>query len=56
MTRPLRIEIENGLYHVTSRGWERRLIVKGEDDRRQWMRLLDGVAVRLGMAVVCLGL
>ena len=25
MARPLRIDIENGLYHLTSRGWERRL-------------------------------
>jgi hypothetical protein len=25
MARPLRIDIEDGLYHVTSRGWERRV-------------------------------
>ena len=24
MARPLRIDIEDGVYHVTSRGWERR--------------------------------
>jgi hypothetical protein len=28
MARPLRIDIPNGLYHVTSRGWERRVIVQ----------------------------
>ena len=48
MARPLRIEIENGLYHVTSRSWERRAIVKDDEDRREWMKLLDRVAIRLG--------
>ena len=28
MARPLRIEIADGLYHVTVRGWERRVIVR----------------------------
>lgn len=48
MARPLRIEIENGLYHVTSRGWERCAIVKDDEDRREWMKLLDRVAIRCG--------
>ena len=46
MARPLRIEIENGLYHVTSRGWERREIVKSDQDREDWLRLFDRVATR----------
>ena len=46
MARPLRIEMENGLYHVTVRGWERRAIVDGEEDREDWLRLLDRVATR----------
>ncbi len=48
MSRPLRIEIENGLYHVTARGWERRSIVTGDRDRKDWLRLLDRVATRCG--------
>ena len=46
MARPLRIEMENGLYHVTSRGWERRGIVESDQDREDWLRLFDRVAKR----------
>jgi REP element-mobilizing transposase RayT len=48
MSRPLRIEIENGIYHVSSRGWERRAIVTDDRDRQQWFELLDRVALRFG--------
>ena len=51
MARPLRIDIPNGLYHVTSRGWERRRIVHDDDDRAGWLRLLERVAVRCGWRV-----
>ena len=46
MARPLRIDIENGVYHVTARGWERRRIVRDDRDRQQWFTLLDRVMVR----------
>ena len=52
MSRPLRIDIENGIYHVTSRGWERRVIVRDDRDREQWLNLLDRVAVRCGWQVL----
>ena len=48
MSRPLRIDIENGIYHVTSRGWERRVIVRGDRDREHWPNLLGCLAVRCG--------
>jgi len=48
MARPLRIEIEDGLYHVTSRGWERCVIVHDDADREEWFKLLDRVARRYG--------
>ena len=51
MARPLRIDIENGLYHVTSRGWERRVIVRNDADREHWLDLLERVAVRCGWRV-----
>ena len=41
MSRPLRIEIENGIYHVTARGWERRVLVRDDRDREEWFKLLD---------------
>jgi hypothetical protein len=40
MARPLRIDIQDGLYHVTSRGWERRDVVRDERDRQRWLQLL----------------
>jgi len=46
MARPLRIDIENGLYHVTCRGWERRAVVRDDRDRQRWFELLDRVAMR----------
>ncbi len=41
MARPLRIEFPGALYHVMSRGNERRVIVRDDDDRRKgldWLR------------------
>jgi len=46
MARPLRIDMPNGIYHVTSRGLERRRIVRDDADREQWINLLDRVATR----------
>jgi len=37
MPRPLRIELENGPYHVTSRGRGRRAIVRDDADRQSWL-------------------
>ena len=51
MARPLRIDMENGLYHVTSRGWERRVLVRDDGDRQPWLELLDRVATRCGWRV-----
>ncbi len=44
MARPLRIDIEDGLYHVTSRGLERRAIFLDDTDRQKWTSLLAKVA------------
>ena len=41
MSRPLRIEIPGGLYHVMSRGNDRRPIVRDDADRQkrlEWLR------------------
>jgi REP-associated tyrosine transposase len=46
MSRPLRIEIANGLYHVMSRGLERRRIVRDGGDCARWVDLLGRVAER----------
>ena len=46
MSRPLRIDVPDGIYHVTSRGLERRRIVRDQADRRRWTELLGRVALR----------
>ena len=46
MARPLRIEIEDGLYHVMSRGLERRSIARDDTDHTRWLNLLGQVCVR----------
>lgn len=38
MTRPLRLESPNAIYHVTSRGDRREAIYEDDDD---WLRLLE---------------
>ena len=48
MSRPLRIDLEHGLYHVTARGWERRALVRDDTDRQKWFELLDRVVIRYG--------
>ena len=40
MARPLRIEYDGGLYHITSRGNERKAIFKDAGDRQLFLRIL----------------
>jgi putative transposase len=40
MSRPLRLEIAGGLYHVTSRGDRREEIYQDDDDREAWLAIL----------------
>lgn len=46
MTRPLRIELAGGLYHVTSRGDRREDIYLNDADRLYWLTLLGAVCQR----------
>ena len=46
MARPLRIEMPDGVYHVISRGLERRAIVRDDADRDRWLALLGRMAER----------
>ncbi|MCE1182630.1 MAG: transposase [Rhodocyclales bacterium] len=46
MTRPLRIELSGGLYHVTSRGDRREAIYFSDADRDTWLELLGQVCAR----------
>ena len=40
MARPLRIEFEDAIYHVTARGNERQRVFRAEGDRKQFLALL----------------
>jgi len=46
MSRPLRIELAGGLYHVTSRGDRRESIYENDGDRNEWLTILAKVCER----------
>jgi len=46
MARPLRIEFDGALYHITSRGNDRRAIFKDDGDRELFLRTLALVTER----------
>ena len=46
LSRPLRIELAGGLYHVTSRGDRREVIYRDDQDRTDWLRVLGEVCSR----------
>jgi REP element-mobilizing transposase RayT len=46
MARPLRIELTGGLYHVTGRGDRREAIFRDDQDRQDWLALMDSVCAR----------
>jgi REP element-mobilizing transposase RayT len=43
MARPLRIEYDGALYHVTSRGNTRKAIFRGDEDRKLFLDTLKNV-------------
>src|SRR5215213_4706153 len=51
MARPLRIELAGALYHVTSRGNERRSIFRSDPYRRTFLTLLEQAAKRFRWSV-----
>jgi putative transposase len=46
MARPLRIEFAGALYHVTSRGNAREAIYLTDEDRQQFLTLLENTVKR----------
>ena len=51
MARPLRIEFAEALYHVTSRGNERRPIFRSDRDRRTFLTLLEQAVKRFRWSI-----
>lgn len=50
MSRQPRLNVADGVYHVTQRGMERRGIVLDDEDRHDWWRLFDRQATPLRLA------
>ena len=51
MARPIRVEFEGAVYHVTARGNERRAIFRDDQDRRQWLDTLAEMGERFGVLI-----
>ena len=51
MARPLRIEFPGALYHISSRGNERRRIFRDDVDRKMFLTLLGQAVKRFGWSV-----
>ena len=51
MARPLRIEFPGALYHITSRGNERRPIFSDDVDRTMFLTLLGRAVKRFGWSL-----
>ena len=51
MPRSKRVDMANGVYHVTNRGVDRRNIVADNNDRMNWFRRLDEAATRYAWRV-----
>ena len=51
MARPLRIEFPGAVYHVTSRGNEKRPIFKNDGDRKAFLAFLAETAKRFGWSI-----
>ena len=51
MSRPLRLELSGGLYHVTSRGDRREDIYHDDTDRETWLETLAQCCERYHWAI-----
>jgi REP element-mobilizing transposase RayT len=51
MARPIRVEFEDAVYHVTARGNERREIYRDAPDRLRFLETLEEAAQRFGVVV-----
>ncbi len=53
MGRPLRIEFENAVYHITSRGNERKKIYRDDGDKEKFLGLLEDYKNRYNFLIHC---
>lgn len=53
MARPLRIQYPGAVYHITSRGNERKAVFKSRRDREKFIGYLQSATERYGAAIYC---
>jgi len=53
MGRPLRIEFKNAVYHITSRGNERKKIYRDDGDKEKFFGLLEDYKNRYNFLIHC---
>lgn len=53
MARPLRIQFPGAVYHISSRGNERKAIFKSRRDRAKFIEYLQSATERYGAAIYC---
>lgn len=51
MSRPVRIDTKDGWYHVTARGYERRMVFRDDRDHEHFLELLEAMVTRHGVLV-----
>ncbi|MFW6152283.1 MAG: transposase [Verrucomicrobiota bacterium] len=51
MSRPLRIDVKDGWYHVMSRGIERRAIFPGSRYAEHFLELLEEITKRYAVGI-----
>ena len=51
MARPIRVEFEGAIYHVTARGNERRRIFRTDEDRSLFLKTLEQMIERFGIVL-----
>ena len=49
MARPIRVEFEGAVYHVTARGNERKPIYRDDRDRERFLEILEETVKRFGL-------
>jgi len=52
MARPIRVEFEGAVYHVTARGNERRAVFFSDDDRKLFLKTIGEMVERFGVRVM----
>jgi len=51
MVRPIRVQFENAVYHVTAGGNERRVVYRDDQDRTRFLKAVQEACDRSGLVI-----